>query len=381
MATPETLLFKLNGAQQTAQMAGLEGKTFTLGKVSTAGNTGLSKWMFLHPTAQSAGSNAGAVALKLEGTQQVSQLATLAGKTVTVGKAPATIGGTSKWLMLSTGKGALGAGAAAAGAGTAAGMATGAAKGGTALSQMVLVKAEGGRQAIDATTFAGKTFTVIKPPIMAGANTATNWIFLQPSTGAGAAGENIVALKVQAAGNTGASSLIGKSFTIGKAPMAAGAAGPQWLAFKPVTGVAAKGAAATAVALKGGGNCVATPVALKGGGNCVAATPVALNGQGTTAMANNATIGKTAPAIVTKSTATTAATTTAQATKAAVGGGTIWKGTGLSLGLGLGLGAWGPLLLLGAAAFGVGVYGYLNNRGDEEAAANTDLTELTLEEG
>jgi hypothetical protein len=347
MAASEALLFKINGTQQTAKLASLKGKTFTIGKVSAAGNAGLSKWMFLHPASSAAGKST--VALKIEGTRQLAQLSGLAGKTVTVGQTPATIGGAGNWLLLNTGKGA----ALATGTGAAA------AKGSSA-SQMLLVKAEGGRQAVDVTTFAGKSFTVMKPPAMGAGANASNWMFLKPASGAGAAGKDIVAFNVQGgAGTKSVSSLVGKTFTIGKAPMTAGAAGGhQWLAFKPVAGsLASKGAIASTVAFNGKAPLVATPVALN---------------NGTTAVANTGnTAAQTGAGLAGK-------TSTAAQTAKAVGGGTIWKGTGLSLGLGLGLGAWGPILLVGAAAFGVGVYGYMKNNPGVDADGG-DIAELTLE--
>ncbi|MBF0195765.1 MAG: hypothetical protein HQL71_14490 [Magnetococcales bacterium] len=347
MAAAEAMIFKINGVNQTSQVAGLTGKTFTVGKVSAAGKTGLSKWLFLHPVA--AGKQ-GSVALKIEGTNQISQLSGLAGKTVTVGQSPATVGGTGKFLLLNTGKGA-----AAAATGTGTGVAA-AAKGSSA-SKMVLVKAENARQIATSKAFAGKSYTVMKPPMVAGAKTS-NWMFLKPASGAGAAGEKIVAIKVQAAGTKSASTMVGKSFVVSKAPMAAGAAGPQWLAFKPVAGgMASKGAIASTVAMQGKCPLVATPVALNGNGAAAGAAA-----QNSIAQTGAATAGKAA--------------TTAQAAKAASAG-TIWKGTGLSLGLGLGLGAWGPLLLVGAAAFGVGVYGYMRNNPTD--AEGNELADLTLE--
>lgn len=354
MAASEALLFKLEGAQQAAQLTGLQGKTFTVSKLANAGNPGLAKWMFLSPVDAAAASK-GSVAIKIEGTRQVAQLSGLAGKTVTVGKTPATVGGMGKWLLLNTGKGA-----AVASTGAAAGTAAAATKGASA-SKMILVKAEGGRQMLDVSAMAGKSFTVMKPPMMGGTTKAANWMFLKPASGAGAAGEKIVAFKVQqGVGTKTAASMVGKSFTVAKAPMAAGIAAPQWLAFKPVAGgLATKGAAATA-----------TAVALNGTG----AAPAAQN---TIAQTAGTAAGKTgAGAGVAGKSATTAVK--------AAGGGTIWKGTGLSLGLGLGLGGWGPLLLVGAAAFGVGVYGYMqNNKGNEglvgDDTAGGDMAELTLE--
>ncbi|MBF0444817.1 MAG: hypothetical protein HQL68_04455 [Magnetococcales bacterium] len=338
MATPEALLFKIEGTQQISQIAGLKGKTYTVGKVSAAGKTGLSKWLFLHPTAAASNSS---VALKIEGAQQISQLSGLTGKTVTVGQSPATVGGAGKWLLLNSGKGAAVASAGTTGAA--------AAKAKTA-SEMILVKAEGGRQAVDLTTLAGKSYTVMKPPIMGGTK-ATGWMFLKPTTGAGAAGEKIVAIKVQAgAGSTTVSSMAGKSFTVCKAPLAAGATGHQWLAFKPAAGLASKGAVATTVALKG---------------NTLGAA------QNSTIAVQTGTTGNLGSSLAGKS------ATATQAAKVA-GSGTIWKGTGLSLGLGLGLGAWGPLLLVGVAAFGVGVYGYMKNSSDVEETPD-EMVKLSLE--
>jgi hypothetical protein len=358
MAASEALLFKLTGAKQAAQVASLKGKTFTVGKISAAGNTGLSKWLLLHPAAAGKGS----VALKIEGTQQIAQLSGLAGKTVTVGQSPATVGGMGKWLLINSGKGAT----VAAGAGTGAGAA--AATKAKAASQMVLVKAEGARQMVDATTFAGKSFTVMKPPMMGGVK-ASNWMFLKPASGAGAAGEKIVALKIQGAGSAPISSMVGKSFAVSKAPMAAGAAAPQWLAFKPVAGgLATKGAAvasASTVAFNGPGTCpmMGTPVALNGNGAGAAAAQNTITQAGATA-------GKTGVGLAGKS------SVAAQTAKVASTG-TIWKGTGLSLGLGLGLGAWGPMLLVGAAAFGIGAYGYMKNNPSEAEIADGELADLS----
>jgi hypothetical protein len=334
MAASEALIFKLEGVQQAAQVAGLGGQTFTVGKISTAGNTGLSKMLFLEPTAVGA---KGSVALKIEGTRQIAQLSGLTGKTVTVGTSPATLGGTGKWLILNTGKGAT----VATGAGTSVA---------AAKAQMVLVKAEGGRQAVDTAAMAGKTFTVMKPPMMGGVNNA-NWMFLQPSTGAGVAGEKIVMFKVQGGvGTTSVKSLIGKSFTVSKAPMVAGAAGPQWLAFKPATSLAAKGTIATTAAVKGKAG-VAAKTAANSKAGVVAKT--AANGKAGVA-------AKTA-AVAKAQTGKVAALQTAKA----VGGGTIWNGTGMSLGLGIGLGAWGPIIALGVAVASIGAYGYYKNNKDE----------------
>ena len=344
MVATDALLFKINGTQQASQIAGMTGKTYKVGKVAAAGNTGLGKMMLLTPT--NAAASQGSIALNIEGTRQIAQISGLAGKTVTVCKSPATVGGAGNWLMLHTGKGA----AVAAGAVSTAG---GAAASKASAGQMILVKAEGGRQMVDMTTLAGKSFTVMKTPVVAGARVGSEWMFLKPA--AGSTNQQIVAFKLNGGvGTKTAASLAGKSFTISKAPMAATATagGHQWLAFKPVSGMAGKGAIAATTATKANEAAAASKAAVAEAGKAGA-------GKAAVAGAGKAGVGKAAVAEAGKSSIATKIASSA-------GGGTIWKGTGLSLGLGLGLGAWGPLLLVGAAAVGVGIYGYMRNSAEGE---------------
>ena len=141
----------------------------------------------------------------------------------------------------------------------------------------------------------------------------------------------IIAIKTQGdIGTVSVKSLAGKSFTVSKAPMAAGQVTPQWLAFKPATGLAAKGAVTTTAAVKGKAGVAAAKA-------------------------------KTGTAIISKP------AVAAQTAKAASAG-TIWNGSGLSLGLGLGLGAWGPILILGAAVAGISTYSYLKNSEEDEGS-------------
>lgn len=90
-------LIKLKTAAGTL-ISDLTGKTFTIGKVTAMGN-GANKWLVLQPKGVSAASAAkGSVMLKVEGGRQ---LAGLAGKTVTVGKSPVMgAGAAGKWLAL-----------------------------------------------------------------------------------------------------------------------------------------------------------------------------------------------------------------------------------------------------------------------------------------
>jgi hypothetical protein len=279
------------------------------------------------------------VALKVEGAGQAAHLSSLVGKSVTVGQSPTVIGGTGKWLVLQP-KAAVAA-KAVAGAGAA----------GKAGAPAVMMKLEGARQAAQVPLLAGKTVTVVQPP-MIGAE-AGKWLFLKPSA---AAGKGLVALKVK--GGTGASALIGKSFTIGKAPMMAAGAS-KWLVLHPAAGVAAKGLAGGAVAAK--------TVALQGvAAEAGAAEGAMMTGLGT---AGKGAGGKAAASLV----------GAASGSGKAAAAGTIWTGKGLSLGLGLGLGVWGPVILgvVGAGA----VYGYVRSRKAEKEQADmeTDYEEALAE--
>ncbi|MEO5348651.1 MAG: hypothetical protein H7836_03270 [Magnetococcus sp. YQC-3] len=223
----ETLMFKLEGVKQATEVSALVGKTFTVGKVTGVSNglgNGLFKWLFLVPSGEAAGNT---VALKIEGGRQAAQLAGLAGKTVTVGQAPTMVGGTANWLVLNSGSGA----GAAAATGVAAKGATGSkmmlmqlegtqqvaqmktlagksftvipspmvggtAKGwlfmkpvggaGIAGKDLVALQIQGGTQA-NLSGLIGKSFTVSQAPLATG-NATGSWIVLKPMGGAAAKG-------------------------------------------------------------------------------------------------------------------------------------------------------------------------------------------------
>ncbi len=338
----QTLMFKMEAAQ-AANLSGMAGKTYTVGKVSAVG-TGMNKWLFLQPVANKAG--AGTVALKIEGGRQLAQIGGLVGKTVTVGKTPTIVGGVgAKYLVLHP-AGSAAAAAAAAAAGTA-----GAGKA-AAASGTMMMKLEGTRQAAQMKALGGKTFTVVKSPMMAG--TAKNWLFMKPAAGA-VAGKEMIALQVQnGAGNMGG--MIGKTYTLTKAPIATNVKG-AWVLMKPATATGAGTAAKAAASIGAGGMAIkkSAVVAAKP----TAAAPIV-------APAPVAPVAKAAPAAK--------AAAVAKSTGAASSGGTIWTGSGWKLGLGWGLGAWGPAILAGGiAAVGYGVYQYYQRLDDE--------TELVEAEG
>ncbi|OEJ69728.1 hypothetical protein [Magnetovibrio blakemorei] len=181
-------------------------------------------------------------------------------------------------------------------------------------------------------TLTGKTFTVGQ--VTTTGNGAGKWLLLQPKgVGAASAAKGSVILKME--GNRQLMALVGKTVTVGKAPvMGAGAGAGKWLALHPV-------ATATKGAFAGGSGVSAILTAAK------------------------------APAVAsTATTVTKVAAGSAVATKTSAVAGTIWSGTGLSLGLGLGLGALGPALLAGGVA--AGGY-YLYNRSKNSATTDEDL--------
>jgi hypothetical protein len=322
MAT-QALMFNV-GTAQSAQLPALAGKSYVAGQVTTAGN-GLNNMLFLTPVAEGGKS----VALKIEGTRQAAEISSLVGKTITVGKSPTVIGGMSNWLVIKTGGGAAATAAAAGGA---------AATGKGAASATMMMELEGTRQAAQIKGLAGKSFTVIKSPMM-GAKATGNWLFMKPAAGAAASSE-LVAMQIQN-GTGSLSGLVGKTYTIGKAPMVTGNAAGNWIILQPAKATAAKAAV---------------------GGTAAAKSKAAIS---STKAAKSATTAKSATAAKSGSSAI-ASKSSAIAASAGNGGGVIWNGTGWKLGLGLGLGAWGPVIAVGAvAATSVGVYNYLKNRAED----------------
>ena len=399
---------KLEGARQVAQLPALAGKTFTLQKVTEIG--GLKQTLFLVPQAGAGTAGGGIVALQVEGARQAASFSTLVGKSVTVGQAPTVIGG-GKWLVLHPAAGTAAkvfAGTTVAGGAAGAGVAgkgaagAGVAGKGLADSSMIMMKVEGAKQAVQLPMMSGKTFTIVKP--MAGAG--DNMLALKPvgamgaagkgagaagaagkgagamgaagkgagamgaagkgAGAAGAAGKGVISLEIQGGGGK-LGALVGKTFTVGKAPVVAGNAG-KWLVLQPTTGAAAKAMAGTAVAAPAVAPkaAVAKAIMVKGvaGGGVAEGAGVAAKGAGVAAkgagVAAKAASGKAAVGMA----------GVAGSAKAAAGS-TIWTGSGWSLGLGLGLGPWGPAILglLGVTA----VYGYLRKRRSQRSETDDEI--------
>ena len=370
----DVFMAKLEGARQVAQLPALAGKTFTLQKVTAIG--GLKQTLFLVPQAGAGTAGGGIVALQVEGARQAASFSTLVGKSVTVGQAPTVIGG-GKWLVLHP---AAGTTAKVFAGSTVAGGAAGAGVAGKGLadSSMIMMKVEGAKQAVQLPMMSGKTFTVVKP--MAGAG--DNMLALKPvgamgaagkgagaagaagkgagamgaagkgAGAAGAAGKSVISLEIQGGGGK-LGALVGKTFTVGKAPVVAGNAG-KWLVLQPTTGAAAKAMAGTAVAAPAVAPkaAVAKAIMVKGvaGGGVAEGAGVAAK-----AASGKAAIGMAGAAGSAK----------------AAAGSTIWTGSGWSLGLGLGLGPWGPAILglLGMTA----VYGYLRKRRSQRSETDDEI--------
>ncbi|MBT3310018.1 MAG: hypothetical protein HOL04_09345 [Gammaproteobacteria bacterium] len=351
MVQDQIMMAQVDTANQLTQLLAASGsETFKVGQIASATNAGGGGMITLTPSA-----GGDVVAAKIESARQMADVSTLVGKTVAVSK-PSMMAGagvTNNWLMMQP----VHAGATSKLVG----------------SSATMLKLEGTRQGAQAAALMGQNFTVVKP-MMAG-KTAASTLFLQP-----AGGGDLVALKMANA-TPAASSLVGKTVTIGQAPMVAGGnnAG-TWLVLKPsaaataaksASGVAAAKVAAPAAVAKTQGVVAAAPVAV---------TPVAQAGTGAVAggvptwdggvvqaktvamvqanadvvvapMAKGAMAAKAAPvagAVGNAKMVTVAATT----------GGTTASKAGL--GLGLGLGVWGTALVgvLGVTA----AYGYYRSR-------------------
>ncbi|CAK0745107.1 Magnetosome protein MamD [Azospirillaceae bacterium] len=127
------------------------------------------------------------------------------------------------------------------------------------LQEMVLAKVEGATQAALVSGLTGQSFTVSQ--VAASGNGMGTCLILSPDGGA-TAGQGLVALKLEGTRQMAQmSGLVGKSVTIGKAPMVAGGAG-KWIAFYPKTALAAKGLATAAAAGLGTGSLSASQLVM-----------------------------------------------------------------------------------------------------------------------
>jgi hypothetical protein len=288
----------------------LAGQTATVSDVSATTNL-----MQLTP----ANAAQGSITVKLDAARQVGELKALVGKSVMIGKSPATIGGIGNWIVLKPVAATAGATAAAGAAG----------------SQLVMMKVQGVTAAAQLPGLVGKTVTVVQPLVAPGTNAAT-MIYLKPVAAAGAAGGDLIAVQLPHV-LTQAPGLVGNTFTVMPSPVIGGPFG-KFLVLKPV--VAGTGAKAVA-------------------GGAVLAKFIPAAGQITTGTAaTTAAVGLGASGGL----LATAAGSAGPISAAAAGNSVLGAG-GIGLGLGLGLGAWGPVLLgVAGVAGAVSLYGYLRRR-------------------
>ena len=383
MPMPEIVMTKLQGDMAAAQVKGMAGENFTIGKVTMAGN-GMGNTVVLNPVGATGAAGKGAITLKIEGAKQAAGLQGFVGKTVAVGKAPMTEGG--RWLVMkpgaaaagkaaasgsavaggtqatgaaSAGKGAAVAGKAAAGGSAAAGGtqaagAAGAGKG-AAAGKIALAKVEGGRQVLQVQGLVGKTF-VVAPNTGAG-----NMLVLQPAAGSG---KGLISLELAGKKQIMAvKGMVGKTVTV-NTPLVTGKAGAgagKWMFLKTVPGVGSKTAAGIA-----GTKSAVTAKALAGAKGATTAKALAVP--------KMMTVGQTVTSgsMVAKTAAVGKGTVAAGAAKSVAASGTIWTGTGWSLGLGLGLGALGPAIVA-AAAVGYGYY--RRRRADKGSKSDLDIVD------
>jgi hypothetical protein len=337
------VMFKIQGANQKAKLAGLPGNHYTVSKatITTPGVTP-GKWLVLKPAGSTAAAGAGAVSIKLEGARQKAQAASMVGKHVTVGNSPIMIGGQSQWLVLTP---------------TVKGAAVGAAAG----SHAMLMKLANGRDLAQIPGLAGKSFKVMSPPLTAGGN-AKKVLVLKPL-----AGGAVTTLKITDATAAELAPLTGKTVTVGKAPLAKGAVNSKWILVKPAS-------AAKAAVITGGGAAAKAKTGVAAGatkahaGVAAGAAKVKTGAAATKAGAAAGAASTTTKATEIAKAGTTLANPITQPIAAASSSGTIWSGTGTSLGLGLGLGIMGPILVVGAGvAAGLAVRNYLRKSSKKSA--------------
>jgi len=315
----ELILAKVESAVQAGTVGALAGQTATVSDVSATTNL-----MQLTP----ANAAQGTVTVKLDAARQVGELKALVGKSVVIGKSPATVGGIGNWIALKP--------VAASGVATATAA-------GAAGSQLVMMKVEGTAAAAQLPGLVGKTVTVIQPIVAPGTKAAT-MIYLKPV----AAGSELIAVQMPHAMLTQAPGLVGNTFTVMPSPVIGGTFG-KFLVLKPVT--AAAGAQAAA-------------------GGAIAAKFVPAAGQVTT----GATTAKAAAGLAASGGMLATATGTTSPIAAATAGSSMLGAGGVGLGLGLGLGAWGPVLLgVVGIAGAVSLYGYVRRRRGQPELSDDEL--------
>jgi len=316
----DLILAKVESAIQAGTVGALAGQTATVSDVSATTNL-----MQLTP----ANAAQGSITVKLDAARQVGELKALVGKSVMIGKSPATIGGIGNWIALKP--------VAATGAATAAAA-------GAAGSQLMLMKVEGTAAAAQLPGLVGQTVTVVQPVVAPGTKAAT-MIYLKP---VGTAGSQLIAVKMPHVMLTQAPGLVGNTFTVLPSPVLDGTFG-KFLVLKPMVA----GAGAKAVA-----------------GGAVAAKFVPAAGQATA----GATAAKAAAGLA--ATGGVLATTTGATSPiaAAAAGSSVLGASGIGLGLGLGLGAWGPVLLgVAGIAGAVTLYGYIRRRRGQPELSDDEL--------
>ncbi|MBF0268844.1 MAG: hypothetical protein HQL44_09640 [Alphaproteobacteria bacterium] len=314
----DVILTKVESARQAAEVGALAGKTVVVTDVSSA-----TKLATLTPDGSSA------ITVKLDATRQIAELKALAGKSVLVGKTPAALGGIGSWVSLTPV--AKGAGVAAASTGAGA-------------DSLVMMKVVGGEAAAQLPALAGKTYTVVAPPMASAAGKTVPMLYLKQS--GAAAGAELLKIPVQDTAFAQASGLAGKTFTVAKSPVV-GANFGQFLVLKPTAAVGAKAATGSLLAAKLG-------------------TTVAATGKTATAAAGTATVAA--------GNALSPAVAALNPVASATAGSTVLAGKGVGLGLGLGLGAWGPVVLgVVGLAGALSLVAYLRDRSKREPVSHQAL--------
>ncbi len=129
------------------------------------------------------------------------------------------------------------------------------------VAESIIFKAADGAQALQFSAMTGKTFAVNK--VVNSGTGLLKWVVLVPKGGAGAAGGSAMVVKLDSARQAAEiSGLVGKTVTVGKVPMLAGA-NSHWVLLQPVGGAGAAGAAGAAKSVAGKSVAAKTAVAGK----------------------------------------------------------------------------------------------------------------------
>ncbi len=219
------------------------------------------------------------------------------------------------------------------------------------VAESIIFKAADGAQALQFSAMTGKTFAVNK--VVNSGTGLLKWVVLVPKGGAGAAGGSAMVVKLDSARQAAEiSGLVGKTVTVGKVPMLAGA-NSHWVLLQPVGGAGAAGAAGAAKSVAG--KSVAAKTAFAGNKSVVGKSVAAKSAVAGKSIAAKSGLGGAGAAAAGKSVGGKFLLAQAAANGGSAAGGATLAGMAI------------PLLAGGAAAAVIyGLYWYFTRNKDQE---------------